>query len=372
MPSRTDRRDATTLAFATSNLAIEFIEGVKGDSIPENAFPPGDSTESIKLPKGIKGSWRSHMNALQHIVHKNLSTAVIFEDDVDWDIHLTTQLRTFALASRLLSNQNFSTDLPHYNVQTSNNPETEESIHNNTSPNPISENLYSLPLSRVPSLYPTPTLSPYGDPTKWDVLWLGHCGVGFPHAPTSPTTSPNSANILLTLQNDTTVPSPKHLRAHPFGPLDALATSHSPHTRVYHRATGGALCTVAYAVSQRGARRLLAEFGVRRWGRIWDAELGGWCAGSDLPTEPMKENESEESKKGRGREEPERVCLTVQPPIFAHHHPAGGESNIGGLGGGYARSVETKYVRWSVRMNLDRLVSGYGNGEEGLVDQWPD
>jgi len=65
MPSRTDRRDATTLAFATSNITVDFIEGVKGDSIPEEAFPPGDSAKSIKLSKGIKGSWRSHMNALQ-------------------------------------------------------------------------------------------------------------------------------------------------------------------------------------------------------------------------------------------------------------------------------------------------------------------
>ena len=29
--------------------------------------------------------------------------------------------------------------------------------------------------------------------------------------------------------------------------------------------------------------------------------------------------------------------------------------------------VETKYVMWSVRMNLGRLISG-----EKIVDQWPD
>jgi hypothetical protein len=65
MPERTDRRDATNLAAAVSNMDVEFVMGVKGESIPEDAYPPGGSTESIKLSKGIKGSWRSHMNALQ-------------------------------------------------------------------------------------------------------------------------------------------------------------------------------------------------------------------------------------------------------------------------------------------------------------------
>jgi hypothetical protein len=35
MPSRTDRHDATSLAAAVSNLKLDFIEGVGGDSIPE-------------------------------------------------------------------------------------------------------------------------------------------------------------------------------------------------------------------------------------------------------------------------------------------------------------------------------------------------
>jgi hypothetical protein len=40
------------------------------------------------------------------------------------------------------------------------------------------------------------------------------------------------------------------------------------------------------------------------------------------------------------------------------------------LGGGYARKYETKYLRHSVRMNLQGLVEG--KGERDLVDQWPD
>jgi hypothetical protein len=213
-------------------------------------------------------------------------------------------------------------------------------------------------------------------------------------------------NVLLTDPNEPTVPMPSYLRAHPFGPLDALGETHPPHTRVYHRASGGALCTVAYAVSQRGARRLLHEFGVKKWSRIWDVEMGDWCTGDDFTEIPApdslppsssqeqldaaklaaeyeskipipaavgggsargvekRDTATDEKKKGQ------RKCITSQPPIFAHHHPEGGESNIGGLGGGYARSVETKYVRLSTRLNLEALLRG--DAEETLVDQWPD
>lgn len=65
LPSRTDRRDATTLAFATSDVDVEFIDGRKGEDVAEEALPPGDFTESVKLSKGIKGSGRGHMDALQ-------------------------------------------------------------------------------------------------------------------------------------------------------------------------------------------------------------------------------------------------------------------------------------------------------------------
>lgn len=76
------------------------------------------------------------------------------------------------------------------------------------------------------------------------------------------------------------------------------------------------------------------------------------------------------SDKSIKKEARERVCLATQPPIFAHHHPMDGESDIGGLGGGYATKFETKYLRLSVRMNLERIVMGWK--EKDLVDQWPD
>jgi hypothetical protein len=65
MSERTDRRDAVILAAAVSDMNVEFVMGARRESILEDALPPGGQTESLKLGKGIKGSWRSHMNALQ-------------------------------------------------------------------------------------------------------------------------------------------------------------------------------------------------------------------------------------------------------------------------------------------------------------------
>lgn len=63
LPFRTDRRDAISLSAAVSNIKLEFVEGVTGESIKQSAYPPPE--ENIKLSSGFRGSWRTHMNALQ-------------------------------------------------------------------------------------------------------------------------------------------------------------------------------------------------------------------------------------------------------------------------------------------------------------------
>ncbi|KAH7414363.1 hypothetical protein DE146DRAFT_640017 [Phaeosphaeria sp. MPI-PUGE-AT-0046c] len=379
LPFRTDRRDAMSLSAAISNIKLEYVDGVTGASIKQTAYPPPD--ENIKLLPGIRGSWRTHMDALQRVVEQNLTTAFILEDDVDWDIRVRQNLQRFALASRVLSSDrsvfDHSPNLRSH-VEHHTNTETEESAFQIIDTKNLPKALPSLPLSSVyrKSHYNRQHgsrghVSPYGDPSQWDILWIGHCGAGFPRNPHTPSaslkhhTSVTSSNLILTQPKDSTVPVGRHLKAHPFqGGPDALANVYPPHTRIYHRSTGGELCTVGYAVSQRGARRLLHQFGIKGWNGIFDSEMGRWCAGEDPD---MGKNYP---KPAPGEKKKERVCITSQPPIFAHHHPMQGESDIGGLGGGYARKYETKYLRHSVRMNLENLVQG--KMERELDDQWPD
>lgn len=362
-----------TLSAATSNIHFEFIDGVTGDSIKPSAYPP--PLENQKLQAGIRGSWRTHMNTLQTIIDRNLTTALIMEDDVDWDIRIRQNLQRFALASRFLSKEKAPlSSNPQFPIEKRPNTETPENSFHILNENEIGTTLPSIPLSSVYSASPQPpphSSSPYGNPADFDILWIGHCGAGFPRSPNTEKNQPvTAANVMLTQTDDDTVPSGRHLKAHPFqGTLDPLASAYPPHTRIFHRATGGELCTVAYAVSQRGARRLLHQFGVKGWNGIFDSELGRWCAGEDPDMGPHAPPAPPAGGKA-ARQAKDRICLTSQPPIFAHHHPQQGESDIGGLGGGYAKKFETKYLRLSVRMNLERIV--HGARDRDLVDQWPD
>lgn len=312
---------------------------------------------------------------MQRVIEQNLTTALILEDDVDWDVRVRQNLQRFALASRFLSgNKDVLSSSPQYKIENVENVETEETTFRILSDNHTMSHLPTLTLTSVyrRSHHGHQSSSPYGDPSQWDVLWIGHCGAGFPrYSPLHKKTDVTTANVVLTNANDNTVPTQRHLKAHPFqGTLDPLADAYPPHTRIFHRSTGGELCTVAYAVSQRGARRLLHQFGVKGWNGIFDSELGRWCAGEDPDMGSSSAPPSPSSKKQITKDAMQRICLATQPPIFAHHHPVNGESDIGGLGGGYATRFETKYLRLSVRMNLERIVMGWR--QRDLVDQWPD
>ncbi|KAK5636440.1 hypothetical protein RRF57_012152 [Xylaria bambusicola] len=153
--------------------------------------------------------------------------------------------------------------------------------------------------------------------------------------------------------------------ATPFALHDALADAYPAYTRVVH-ASRGNVCSLAYAVSQGGARKLIRRFNEDGLVAQWDLMLRDYCSGGD--TEQHKG--VEEGKKYRES----LVCLTVQPPLICHRYEAGGGasvSDIRGQGGGFAREkMGSPYIRLSVQGNLDRLLAGYP--EERLVDQLPD
>ncbi|KAI1077546.1 glycosyltransferase family 25 protein [Whalleya microplaca] len=351
LPSRTDRRDAMALAGAVSNLTFGWIDGVSGDEVPEHIMPLSDG-QNGPLSPGARGSWRSHMNALQTIVHQNLGSALILEDDVDWDIRLKAQLYGFASASRTWLRESKmhkrQIELLELVPPSFVRKRTEES-DKNTMELPIIESTHD------------EAQSVYGD--DWDVLWLGHCGADFP--PDGSSMSP----LRVVISEDDTVPAPKHLKPHPFALLDKLGEVYPPHTRVVHAASGN-VCSLAYAVSQQGARKLLRQFG-ESFDSQWDLMLQSWCQGGyavrgDAQLKPEVDSDSDSEDNG----EVIPICLTVQPPLISHHYTKGGVSDIQGQGGGYARGVGTPYIRLSVRENLRLLVTGALESE--LVDQLPD
>ncbi|KAJ5293580.1 hypothetical protein N7508_008401, partial [Penicillium antarcticum] len=124
LSDRTDKRDAITLISSFLGVDIEWIDGVKQDDINPKAYPSKPGHHLLDRPNTL-GSWRAHMNALQTMIARGYSSALILEDDSDWDVSFKDQMVEFARGARAISTKQ---DNPH---------------------------------------------SPYGD--SWDLLWLGHC-----------------------------------------------------------------------------------------------------------------------------------------------------------------------------------------------------
>lgn len=239
------------------------------------------------------------------------------EDDIDWDVRLKWQLRRFAQAVRLLIQPLHATN---------------DSFLDPTYPQPNPDQSYT-DFFVDDHAVQTPRHSPYGDLARWDVLWLGHCGCRFPRA-----SDINSPLARIVLSNDTTVPSKQHLDVE-FG-NDELLTQYPVHTRVVSRARVHT-CSLAYAVSQAGARRLLYELALHELSDPADIMIRSVCDGV------------------QGRQM--GACFTVQPQLFQHHRPIGsraGFSNINNYGDGYNDRATTLNIRWSTRINLARLIEG--------------
>ncbi|KJZ76836.1 hypothetical protein HIM_03713 [Hirsutella minnesotensis 3608] len=328
LPSRTDRRDGMILQAALSDMEIGFVDGVTEPQVEEKAIPKIENADHIHGPN--LGSWRGHMNAIQQVVWQNLSSALIFEDDIDWDIRLRQQLRDFALSAHALT-QPLRTSADRFADP------TYPGDPNGDAP-PVTVADFSF--DKLPQTF-APTKSPYGD--DWDVLWIGHCGMHFPFQDNA---IPKGRVIHL---NDNTVPEREHLWTLnvPF----TLKEQYPEHTRAIHHVQEG-VCSLGYAVSRSGARKLLRHLGLREPTDPFDILLRFFCEGvQGMPQQPR--------------------CLTIQPSLFHHHRPVGPNkeaSDIGNHGDGFRTKAQTDMVRWSVRLNAEALLNGTAN----YTDQYPD
>jgi hypothetical protein len=63
LPERTDKRDALALTSAVTGFSVDFIDGIKGESVSNKAVPLG--VDRQVLMETNLGSWRGHMNAIR-------------------------------------------------------------------------------------------------------------------------------------------------------------------------------------------------------------------------------------------------------------------------------------------------------------------
>jgi len=215
LPARSDKRDAFTIQASLSNLSFTIVDGVEGHAVPSQALP-----HTFNQDPGATGCWRAHMNILREMVHEKIFSAVIFEDDADWDVALKYQMTQVARGARWLTNQ--SEDVtPH---------------------------------------------SPYGD--KWDILWIGHCSTGPDETdkrrwviPQDPTVIPPG------MRWEWEKPNMSPWEDGPDG---------DNHTRLVYVPDWGS-CTAAYAISLSGAKKVLYRQSMLPFNEPIDNGMGSMC-----------------------------------------------------------------------------------------------
>lgn len=67
LAERSDKRDALALISSLTGFKIDWVEGVRGESVVDKALPFG--VNRTVLWENNLGSWRSHMNAIRTLVN---------------------------------------------------------------------------------------------------------------------------------------------------------------------------------------------------------------------------------------------------------------------------------------------------------------
>lgn len=213
------------------------------------------------------------------------------EDDADWDVAIKSQLQSFALSVRALQGADDTT-----------------------------------------------TAAPYGD--DWDILWLGHCGVEC-----------DTDQPVFLAPDDPTILPPHHFlpywREPP--PIDR-----PDRTRLTCTASDG-VCSHFYAVSYRGAQRILSALSVNPSGiaeRInigaeFDVSLGRMCRAGYLR------------------------CFAPYPSLTGGYRPAGSAAKISDVHNnedGNREDASSSGVMYSTMMNINRILGG----EDTVASSWDD
>ncbi|KAF9738971.1 hypothetical protein PMIN06_007764 [Paraphaeosphaeria minitans] len=238
-------------------------------------------------------AWMGHLNALQWFLDSGLETALILEDDLDWDIRLRSiQVPLAANAARTL--------MP---------PERSLS-----------------PLGRLPQN----RTQYWGDFRAWDLLYLGHCGDYFNRVTYE---GLDFDSKLFTLNDvphltyhDPTMPARSKL--HPFTQHLLSILNVPEHGRALHRSKFP-LCSFAYAVTRPAAKLLLTALAPPKLKpegpRAFDVALLHACMKGARETNPITTRwANPPSHPDRGLR-----CWTLNSELF-HHVP--GESEIAKIG----------------------------------------
>lgn len=222
------------------------------------------------------------LTSISSMINQHLSTALVMEDDSDWDTSLKDQLHLFSQGSQYVTASNRPSTRPH---------------------------------------------SPYGD--DWDLLWIGHCG----------SQMKGRDERRFVIENDKTVPAPERRVSFSDDIPDTQKEGLDNSTRIIYEANNG-LCTYAYALSQRGARKLLRTQSNSKTFLPIDIGMGKMC-----------------------KEDPNFKCVGVFPTIIDSHKGAGRVSKDSDImlpkkdaENTYREKGYTLNIVHSTRLNMDHLL----------------
>ena len=173
-----------------------------------------DNVTESKVGVGSVKAWLSHHLVLKAFLETGLETALVFEDDVDWDIRLRTQ--QIPLAQKAAQ---------------------------------------SLSKSRGPMV-----AYPWGTAEDWDLLYLGHCGDYFNDLPDGVGVGHHHPHHLNDIPHVTyeDLTMPLRTDIHPFTASLLTALMVPEQHRVLHKSKWP-LCSFGYAVTRAGAEKILTE-----------------------------------------------------------------------------------------------------------------
>ncbi|KAK9233855.1 hypothetical protein V1525DRAFT_415029 [Lipomyces kononenkoae] len=206
MPYRTDRQDAMELLASVYGLNFTYIPGVDGSSIVEKSKP----LHSYWLRPPELGCWRAHVNAWRYLLESDFETLLVLEDDVDFDVHIHDIFETL------------SKQMQHNRIRIT--PPTEHER----------------------------TAAPYG--LDWDVLFVGQCS---DH-------SNDDRLDLVHIYADPHVPSRQDTFFHFIGQMESLGIKDRNFGMMRAIAPSwNPVCTMGYAITRRGAERLILDISYR-------------------------------------------------------------------------------------------------------------
>ncbi|KAI4157457.1 MAG: hypothetical protein LQ342_008267 [Letrouitia transgressa] len=317
LPKRTDKLDAIRLSASVTGFNFEVIKAVNGKDMSPKALPgarftissimqpadrltareetplsaAGGRTCNLRISRLPSPSRLSPIHRLPlspSIVDNRLSSALAFEDDADWDTSFRAQLLNYALGSQWL---------------------------------------LRTPADTVPH-------SPYGN--DWDLLWLGHCA--------SQPVPGDQRRVIFENDPGTT---PVKYRFNLGGTPDMSHYANT--TRIMYAAEGGT-CLYAYALSYRGAQKVLFHLSMSYYHRPVDFGIHEMC--------------HDQSRNFR--------CIGVFPQMVDSHRGAGNSSKDSDISKGQEQDRKKGFsynIVHSTRLNAARMIDGATDQE--MESQWP-